>query len=118
MSKQRASFRMRNTMKIEVLYFEGCPSWQTGVENLNATLRLEGLSWPVELVEVQDDEDAQRRRFLGSPSFQFDGSDLWPHNREEYAMCCRMYPTPAGLRGSPTVEMFRERLRALEGKKP
>ena len=104
-------------MKIEVLYFEGCPSWQTGVENLNAALKLEGLSWPVEMVVVQDDEDTQRRRFLGSPSFQFNGNDLWPQNRQEYAMSCRMYPTPAGPRGWPTVEMFRERLCALAGRK-
>jgi hypothetical protein len=105
-------------MKIAVLYFEGCPSWQTGVENLNAALKLEGLSWPVELVGVQDDEDAQRRRFLGSPSFQFNGDDLWSQNRQEYAMSCRMYPTHEGLRGWPTVEMFRERLRGLAGRKP
>jgi hypothetical protein len=104
-------------MKIEVLYFEGCPSWQTGVENLHAALKLEGLPWSVELMEVQDDEDAQRRRFLGSPSFQFNGDDLWSQNRQEYAMSCRMYPSPDGLRGWPTVEMFRERLRSLAGGK-
>jgi hypothetical protein len=99
-------------MKIEVLFFEGCPSWQTGVANLNAALEREGLSWSVELVEIQDDEDAQRRRFLGSPSFQINGADLWAQNRQDYAMSCRMYLTPEGLRGWPTVEMFRERLRA------
>jgi hypothetical protein len=104
-------------MKIEVLYFDECPSWQTGVEYLHAALKLEGLSWPVELVGVQDDEDARRRRFLGSPSFQFNGSDLWPQNRQEDAICCRIYLTPEGLRGWPTVEMFRERLRALAGRK-
>lgn len=103
-------------MKIEVLYFEDCPSWQTGVENLHAALKLEGLSWPVELVEIQNDEDAQRRRFLGSPSFQFNGDDLWAQNRQEYAMNCRMYPTPEGLRGWPTVEMFREKVCALAGR--
>ena len=105
-------------MRIEVLYFEGCPSWQTGVENLHAAMRLEGLSGSVQLIEVQDDEDAQRRRFLGSPSFQCGGDDLWPQNRQEYAMSCRMYQTPDGLRGWPTVEMFRERLRSLARGKP
>ena len=63
-------------MKTEVLYFDGCPSWQTGVENLKTALQLEGLSWPVELVEIKDDADAQRRRFLGSPSFQVNDEDL------------------------------------------
>jgi hypothetical protein len=104
-------------MKIEVLYFDGCPSWQTGRENLKSALVLEGLSWPIEMAEVTNDEDAQRRRFVGSPSFHIDDKDLWPQNRPEYTMSCRMYPTPEGLRGWPTVEMFRERLRALAGRK-
>lgn len=104
-------------MKIDVLYFEGCPSWQTGVENLHAALRLEGLSWSVQLIEVQDDADAQRRGCLGSPSFQLDGDDLWPQNRQEHTMSCRMYQTLDGLRGWPTVEMFRARLCTLAGRK-
>ena len=86
-------------MKTEVLYFDGCPSWQTGVENLKTALQLEGLSWPVELVEIKDDADAQRRRFLGSPSFQVNGEDLWSESCQEYAMSCRMYLTPEGARG-------------------
>ncbi len=105
-------------MEIEVLYFEGCPSWQAGLENLRAALRLEGLSWPVRLIEIQDHAEAQQRRFLGSPSFQLDGNDLWPQSRQEYAMSCRMYQTPEGLRGWPTVAMFRERLRSLAGNQP
>jgi hypothetical protein len=104
-------------MKIEELYFEGCPSWQTGVENLHVALKREGLSWSVDMVEVQDDEDAQQRRFLGSPPFQFNGADLWPQSREEYAMSCRIYLTPDGLRGWPTVEMFKHKLCTWVGRK-
>ena len=103
-------------MQIDLLYSDGCPSWQTGIANLNTALKLEGLAWPIEMVEVIDDEDAERRRFLGSPSFQINGDDLWPQEREEYAMSCRMYSTPEGLRGWPTVEMFRERLHAPAGR--
>jgi len=51
------------------------------------------------LVEIKDDADAQRRRFLGSPSFQVNGEDLWPESRQEYAMSCRVYLTPEGARG-------------------
>jgi hypothetical protein len=103
-------------MKIVVLYFEDCPSWQTGVENLHAALERDGLNCSVDLVKIQDDEDAQRCSFLGSPSFQSNGVDLWPQNREDYAMSCRMYQTPEGFRGWPTVEMFSERLRTLTGR--
>jgi len=30
-------------MKIEPLYFDGCPPWQGGLENLKAALWIEGL---------------------------------------------------------------------------
>ncbi len=97
--------------KIAVLYFDGCPSWQQGVENLRLALRRLGMDWPVELIHVQDDGQAARLRFLGSPSFQMDGQDLWPEERETYSLSCRVYATPEGLRGWPTVEMLEERLR-------
>ena len=41
--------------------------------------------------------------------------DLWPETRRAYYMSCRMYRTPEGLRGWPTVEMLREKLCALGG---
>ncbi|HEX9117638.1 MAG TPA: thioredoxin family protein [Anaerolineae bacterium] len=103
-------------MKIDLLYFEGCPSWETGKANLETALQAEGLTWPVEMVEVVDDGDAERHKFLGSPSFQVDGEDLWPLPRQDYDMSCRLYVTPEGRRGWPTVEMFREKLQRLAGK--
>ncbi len=99
------------TNKIEVLYFEGCPSWQRAVQNLEAALEAEGLAVDVELVRVESQAEAQAQRFLGSPSFRVDGQDLWPEERAEFALDCRVYATPEGLKGWPTVEMLRERLR-------
>ncbi len=100
-------------MKIQLLYFDGCPSWETALQNLKIACALEGLAWPVELVEVRDDDDAAARRFLGSPSIAVGDQDLWHEARREYYLSCRMYRTPEGLRGWPTVEMLRARLRAL-----
>jgi len=99
-------------MKIQLLYFDDCPSWQTALQNLKAACELEGLAWPIELVEVRD-EDAAPLRFLGSPSLVVDGEDLWPEPRQAYYMSCRMHGTPEGMRGWPTVDMLRVRLRVL-----
>ena len=99
-------------MKIQLLYFDGCPSWETALQNLETACALEGLPAEIELVEVRDD-DAADRRFLGSPSIVVNGQDLWPETRKAYYLSCRMYRTPEGMRGWPTVEMLRERLRAL-----
>ena len=71
-------------MQIELLYFDGCPSWEMGLQNLKSALEEEGLSTSVEMVRVVDDNDAARLKFLGSPHFRVDGQDLWPEERENY----------------------------------
>jgi hypothetical protein len=100
-------------MKIQVLYLQDCPAWQPGAENLKAALAAEGLDAEIELVRVETQAEAEAHRFLGSPSFRVDGRDLWPEERTQYALGCRVYATPAGLKGWPTIEMLRERLRHL-----
>ena len=98
-------------MKIELLYFDGCPSWETGLKNLEAALQEEGVTASVEMVKVTDDDDATRLKFLGSPHFRVDGHDLWPEEREVYSLSCRVYLTPEGLKGFPTVAMLKEQLK-------
>ncbi len=102
-------------MKIELLYFMDCPSWQNGLKNLKTVLQTEELDASVVLVEVKDNDDAARLKFLGSPSFQIEGRDLWPEDRDTYSFSCRVYSTPDGMRGYPTVEMLRNKLIGLKG---
>ena len=98
-------------MKIELFYFDGCPSWQEALENLKNALKAEGLEASIHPIMVNDDAEAARMKFLGSPSFRVDGMDLWPAERKRFNLNCRVYPTPQGLQGAPTVEMLREKLR-------
>ena len=102
-------------MKIHLLYFDDCPSWQNGLENLKTALQLEGLNDSVVLVKVENNDDAARLKFLGSPSFQIDHQDLWPEVRDTYSLSCRVYLTPDGIKGYPSVEMFCQKLIAVKG---
>jgi hypothetical protein len=102
-------------MKIELLYFDGCPSWENGLKNIEAALQEEGLSASVEMVKVMDDENAAQLKFLGSPSFRINGHDLWHEERENYSLSCRVYPTPEGIKGFPTVAMLRAQLKQFKG---
>jgi hypothetical protein len=95
---------------IELLYFDGCPSWQSALENLRLVIEAENLPHQVRLVEITTPQQAQAERFLGSPSFRMDGTDLWPETHSQYNLNCRVYQTTEGMRGSPTVEMLRERI--------
>ena len=95
-------------MEIELLYFEGCPSWEVALESLKTALKVEGLEARIRLVKVADNAEAAHLKFLGSHSFRADGIDWWPEERKRYNLSCRVYQTPLGLKGEPTVEMMRE----------
>ena len=98
-------------MKVEVLYFDGCPTYEAAAKTLRAVLAEVGLEAEVQLVAVNSDEEAGRLRFPGSPTIRVDGKDLFPvAEREDWRLGCRVYATPQGMRGSPTAEMLREAL--------
>ena len=100
-------------MQIDLLYFDDCPSWQDGLENLKVALKQEDVAAEIRLVRVDDDTQAAAFNFLGSPSFQVNGQDWWPEDRTTFHLSCRVYPTPTGMQGAPTVEMLRKMLRTV-----
>jgi len=99
-------------VKLEVLYFDGCPSH----EQLMPTLRELARAHDAELVQsrVATAEHAQDARFLGSPSVRVDGRDIEPgaHRRTDYAIKCRLYRSPAGQSGLPPRAWIERALRA------
>jgi hypothetical protein len=98
-------------MKVEILYFDGCPTYKATEKTLREVIAEEGMDAEIKLVAVNTDEEAQRVRFPGSPTVRVDGEDLLPEpERAVYALDCRMYTTPEGLRGSPTAKMVRASL--------
>jgi len=101
-------------MKIELLYFDDCPSWKAALSNLETALATESVEAEIQLIEVVDRDQAARLKFLGSPSFCVNGQDWWPEVRETYNLSCRVYATPQGMRGVPTVEMLRKKIKILK----
>jgi hypothetical protein len=88
-------------MKVEVLYFDGCPTYETATKTLRAVLTGEGVEAEIELVAINSDEEAQRLRFPGSPTVRVDGRDLFHvPEHEDWRLGCRVYATPEGLRSS------------------
>ncbi|MDU0314090.1 hypothetical protein RKE38_10375 [Phycicoccus sp. M110.8] len=59
---------------------------------------------------VESTEDADRLGFTGSPTILLDGTDPFPQPGEISALSCRVYTTPDGLAGSPTVEQLADAL--------
>ena len=96
--------------EIILLYFDGCPSWHLALENLKTVIETEQIPAEIVLIRIDDPDQAQRNHFLGSPSFRVNGIDLWPLEQKNYTLSCRVYQTPTGFQGSPTIEMLKERL--------
>ena len=94
-------------MRVELLYFDGCPSYMVAEERLRHVVGERGLNARIEMVRVQTDEEAIRLGFPGSPTIRVDGRDLFPTGElVEGALGCRIYATPEGLAGAPTVGMI------------
>ena len=91
-------------MKVELLWWEGCPSTPEALEQLKEVLREEGMDpAAVEVVEVESDEQAERERFPGSPTIRIDGQDVADANGDPVGLSCRVYRLRDG-RPSPTPD--------------
>jgi copper chaperone CopZ len=100
-------------MKIEVLYFSGCPNHAPAVERVREALRDEGLRAEIVETEVADPETAQRMKFLGSPSIRVNGLDIEPEarSRTAFGIMCRTYADGCCQNGLPSPELIRAALR-------
>ena len=83
------------------------------MENLHKVIEADQIPAEILLIKLESPGQAQRERFLGYPYFRVNGIELWPEERNNYTLSSRVYQTPAGLKGSPSNEMLRERLREL-----
>jgi hypothetical protein len=91
-------------MRVELLWWEGCPSHPETLGDLNRILGEEGVEADVELVEVKSDDQARRERFPGSPTIRLDGEDALPADPgEPFSLTCRIYRLRDG-RVSPTPD--------------
>jgi hypothetical protein len=103
-------------MRIEFLYFTGCPSWKRALEDLREVMEEMGIDGEIEMIEIKTEEDVQRHRFLGSPSIRVDGRDIEERmaNDTDYSMRCRVYRNGLMLQGWPSKEMLKGALEAAK----
>jgi peroxiredoxin len=82
--------------RVELLWWEGCPSHEQALELLNSTLAgLHRGDVAVVRREITTDEQAARLKFGGSPTFQVGRRDLFP-SAAAPALTCRVYRGPDG----------------------
>jgi hypothetical protein len=100
-------------VKITFLYYEDCPSHDVALGRLRQVMSEEGIQAEVEIVKVETDEEAQRLRFVGSPTILINGQDIDPPLPDAYyALTCRAYRLEDGrISPLPSPDMIRRALR-------
>lgn len=95
-------------MDVTLRYFDGCPNWQIADERL-MELALE-LRFTLTREVVDTEERAAQTSFRGSPTILVDGQDVFAQGDEPVGLACRVYQTPEGPAGAPTLAQLRAML--------
>ncbi len=101
-------------MKVVVQYSADCPNWQRAHDLVRQALHQ--LAQPDDVLTLQavsTPEEAESVGFRGSPTVLVDGVESWADPSAPVGLTCRVFSTPEGLAGSPTVEQLVEVLRAV-----
>jgi hypothetical protein len=79
--------------RIELLWWEGCPSWERAIAILREEAEAAGLDpSTIEVTEIETEQDAERTDFPGSPTIRIDGRDFQPPDAGgPRGLTCRVY---------------------------
>jgi hypothetical protein len=102
-------------MKVEVLYFKGCPNHIPAMEIVREALNSLDRHDEIHEVEIRTQAEAEAIGFVGSPSIRINGSDieLWACTAKEFGLSCRTYVSGSHYGGVPSRELLRRSI--MEG---
>ena len=101
----------RGTTDIELLYSPGCPHLELARDRLARAIQLTGAGGlRVRVRPVPDGSEHWPSGWGGSPTILLDGVDLFAVGPSPLGAACRLYPTPDGAQGAPSVESLVEAL--------
>lgn len=94
-------------MIVTLLYLPDCPHWRIAEERL-VEIAAQDQDVTLSRVVIDTHGDAMAAGFRGSPTIHVDGTDPFADPTAPVELACRLYPTPDGYAGSPTLEQLRD----------
>ena len=110
--KNNQPTKVKEKMKIELLYFDSCPSYKQALANLKEALKEKNLQADLTLIKVESEEKAENVGFQGSPSIRINGKDLEGKD-EGFSFSCRLYNTDGKLAAAPSKKAIIAKLERL-----
>ncbi len=99
-------------MQVKILYFSGCPNWQTAADRVTTVLaELGRADVAVEFEDVHKTSHLSLA-WAGSPTVLLDGRDPFDGGRNPAPArdACRIYLTEAGVEAVPSLDQLRTAL--------
>ncbi len=104
------STKKTEDMIIDLLYFDGCPSYRQAWNDILDVLVEEKIDASVRLIAVEDLDRAREFHFAGSPTIRINGKDLEDYQGDG-VMACRRYEENGG-KGWPSKNLLRDRVKS------
>lgn len=100
-------------MRVELLWWRGCPSTEEALALLREEIAAVGVDpTTIEVRELTTEAEAETEEFVGSPTIRVDGVDVEPPGPEPTGLTCRIYRRADGrISALPDRARVREALR-------
>ena len=99
-------------MRLELLHIDECPNSAKAYERLEAALTALGrMDVEVHMRLLESASDIKDTGFAGSPTITVNGADIFPNGASSSDLACRIYMTPSGYAGLPTIDQLTDALR-------
>ncbi|MBI5875157.1 MAG: hypothetical protein HZB81_04825 [Deltaproteobacteria bacterium] len=94
-------------MKVELLYFKGCPNISLARKNLNEAFGKIGIPAQWDEVDLNDPNTPKELKGYGSPTILVDGKDVTGIVAGRKSISCRTYYNAKGeISGAPDAEII------------
>jgi hypothetical protein len=108
----RGRLAQHGAMDVELLVIDQCPNEGDAAALLRRALDDVGLKRvPVRTRVVSTQDEAERLRFVGSPTVRINGEDPFVDRDQRVVLGCRVYLTEGGRSGLPDLCGLRQALK-------
>lgn len=101
------------TIKIDILFIEGCPGFISTAQYIKDIIADERIDAEITFILIENNEDARRLHFLGSPTVRVNGMDIEKDLRftKDYDVRSRIYYAEGNKFGYPPKSMIKDAIK-------
>lgn len=107
----------RESLNIQFLFYKECPSYKLAYINLEEALKEEEIEEWIQIIKVENEQEAKNLQLSGSPTIRINGIDIDPAsiNTKNYGIHCRNYSINGKSTGWPDKVLIKQAIQKAKG---